>query len=441
MISLKTDCKTILIENLTIEDPRAYRHLSKASDEARDQKISDALSLGFLILEKTAAIEESDWVSQRLQEHILMMNYRLEQQANQIMGSLREQFDAQRAGSLIAPINDALSKTQQELAQKLKQTVEQIDAEHTKLKGVMQTTFDMNSKSSQIQLFTQQLAQIIGSLEQSIDPKRDGTSLREFLNRFEALSKETSSAPAIQEKIDVLRDEIKQMVTEFKSSFEAQQSVERVQDEYINSSPLKGLVFEDLVKDQLKHIADIRNDLIESVGTQPGKGTSKKGDLVYYISQTKSRIVYELKDYSSKFTFQKIRDLIEESKANRDALYGVFLVKDESCLPDGIGKFYITEDFCITTQEFLETATKIAILISHQKIARMASTDGPDWMFIETNIQDVKATIEELSELESGCASAQKAITKTADGVRRISRALNEKVEVLLSEISKKESA
>lgn len=227
MISLKTDCKTIMIENLTIEDPRGYRHLSKASEDTRDQKISDALSLGFLILEKTAAIEESDWVSQRLQEHILMMNYSLEQQANQIMGSLREQFDAQRAGSLIAAINDALTKTQQELAQKLKQTVEQIDAEHIKLKGVMQTTFDMNSKSSQIQLFTQQLGQIIGSLEQSIDPKRDGTSLREFLNRFEALSKETSSAPAIQEKIGILRDEIKQMATEFKASFETQQSVER----------------------------------------------------------------------------------------------------------------------------------------------------------------------------------------------------------------------
>jgi hypothetical protein len=278
-------------------------------------------------------------------------------------------------------------------------------------------------------------------LEGSIDPRREGTVLREFLTRFEALSGELSSSPLLRSKIDELRDEIKAMVTTMKVGAEAEQAIDDVRDEMTQSSPLKGLVFEDRVMDQLSHIAEIRNDLIESVGTQAGKGSSKKGDLVYYINQTKSKIVFELKDYAaSRFTFQKIKDLMEESKANRDAIYGVFLVKDHACLPDGIGRFFVTDDFCIATHEFLETAVKISILISHQKLARLGSGTGPDWMSIESNIAEIKSTVEELSDLESGCATAQKAIGKTADGIRRISRALTEKVELLLAELAKKAS-
>ena len=40
---------------------------------------------------------------------------------------------------------------------------------------------------------------------------------------------------------------------------------------------------------------------------------------------------------------------------------------NESCLPDGVGRFFIADDFLIATQDSLEIATKVAIQVSKKQ--------------------------------------------------------------------------
>jgi hypothetical protein len=441
-INLMSDQKTIRISELLIEDPRAFRILTVEAPERVEQKLRDAVTIGFLAIDRTQAANESDWVTQRLEQQILHVNYMLERRSQEVLDVVRNQFDSSKAGSLLAPVAELVQRTQKDLTSSLNNTVIAMQESQANLGKILDENFDPENRTSRVQQFTGQMNELAQRLQNSIDPSREGTVLKDFLNRFSILTQEFSSSPALQGKLDGLRDEVREMASSFKIGAEAERLIDEAKNSAINTSPAKGWVFEDQVSDALKSIASIRNDLIEVVGSQPGKGSSKKGDLVYYVSQKKCKIVYEMKDYSSsRFTFGKIKDLMEASKLNRDAIYGVFVAKDASCLPEGVGGFYISEDFCITTQATLEVAAKVAILIAHQKIARFGSDGGPDWLFIESNIEEIKSSIGELSDLESSCSTAERAIAKTADGIRRVSRGLLEKVEGLLAEAAKREAA
>jgi hypothetical protein len=439
-ISLSSNHLTISIHNLTLEDPRAHRILSMEAPERVEQKLRDALTIGFLAIDRTAAMAETDWVTQRLESQVAAVNYALERRSNEVMELIRNQFDPTKAGSLLSPVTELVQRTQREMTTRLTDTVAAVAESQESIGRILNENFDPDSRSSRIHQFANQMNDLISRLEGSIDPRKDGTVLKEFLTRFESLTKEVSTSPVLQAKLDGLRDEIKSMVTAMKIGADAEEAIDKARDAAIDASPAKGMLFEDQVISELKRIAEIRNDLIEPVGSSPGKGSSKKGDLTYYISVIKARMVYELKDYGgSRFTFQKIKDLMEESRNNRDALFGLFVVKDEACLPDGVGRFFIADDFLIATQDFLEVATKVGILMAQYKVSRMGSVEGPDWVTIEANLEGVRTAIDELSDLESGCMTAQKAITKTADGIRRLSRTLTEKVEGILGQLSKKE--
>ena len=366
-ITLNTDQRSILIRDLVIEDPRAHRILSLENPDKAEQKLRDALTIGFLAIDRTAAMAESDWVTQRLEQQIHQVNYVLERRSQEMLETIRNQFDPSKAGSLLAPVSDLVHRTQRELTARLTDTMAAINDSQGKLGRVLDETFDTDSRTSRVQQFSLQMAEMIGRFEGSIDPQREGTALAQFLFRFEGLTQEVSNSPILQAKLDDLRDEVKAMATAFKVGADAEVTLNAAKDAMTNASPAKGLVFEDQVREELKRIAEIRNDLIESVGTSPGKGTSKKGDFIYYLSSAKARIVFELKDYSSsRFTFQKIRDLMSETCINRDATFGVFLVKDESCLPDGVGRFFIADDFLIATQDSLEIPYETGKLFSYR---------------------------------------------------------------------------
>lgn len=409
-LDFQQDQKTIILNDLSIEDARVYRILRATEPSKQAQRLQDFLAMGAIIFDRTGQLEEADFVSQRVEHLILQTNYALERRSSEIFDSIRTQFDPERAGSLIAPVSSLVQRTQQELNTKLMESVRAVREAQERIAS-------------------------------EFDPGRDGTVLRQFLDRFEVMSREVSQSPMLQAKFDELRDEMRTMVQGIKASYETDRQVQETRDEMIEGSPQRGLVFEEQVSEDLLRIAEIRNDVIDRVGSSTGKGTSKKGDLVYLLSSIRARIVFEMKDYgSSRFTFSKVRDLMTESLGNRDAQFGVFLVKDESCLPEGVGKFGIFDDFIIATYENLEVATKTAIILTHQRMARMGSGEGPDWLSIGTSVHGIKEQVEELSDLESTVATTTKNVNKIGDGIRRISRALNEKVEFLLSQISKGES-
>ncbi|MBT4325420.1 MAG: hypothetical protein HOD60_00720 [Candidatus Nitrosopelagicus sp.] len=101
----------------------------------------------------------------------------------------------------------------------------------------------------------------------------------------------------------------------------------------------KGFDFEDQCEEKLQWIARIHSDKLERTGDTQGKITSsKKGDFVLTLWDINKKIVFEMKDkdsISEKYIHSELNDAIE----NRDADYGVFVVKNKNSLPDSVGWF------------------------------------------------------------------------------------------------------
>lgn len=406
-VNLNADQKTVWVRDLKIEDARTHRLLSREPEDRVEQKMRDAISVGVMALDRTAAMAENDWITQRLESQVAAVNLALERGAHETLELVRGQFDAARAGSLLAPMIELIQRTQKEIGDRLAETITAARESHL-------------------------------AFQSALDPARDGTILKEFLVRFDKLAKESATSPALQMRFDELRDEFRAAITSVRIGDQADQAMEELRDGMIQASPMKGASFEDEVQLELSRLAEIRNDLVEVVGAVPGKGSRKSGDFVYHVSQVKSKIVLELKNYSSsRFSFEKIKTLMDESRVNRDAVFGIFLAKDESCLPEATGRFHIADDFVVATHEFLEIAVKVAIIATHQRISRLSTGKGPDWQTIEAQVDEIRSLADELSTLESSCATATKAISKTSDGIRRVHRGLLEKAEIVLTEASK----
>jgi hypothetical protein len=101
----------------------------------------------------------------------------------------------------------------------------------------------------------------------------------------------------------------------------------------------KGLDFEDECERKLQWIARIHSDKLEVTGTTKGKITgSKKGDFVLTLGDSGKRIVFEMKNMKNipqKYIHKELKEAIE----NREADYGIFVVKNKDSLPENVGWF------------------------------------------------------------------------------------------------------
>ncbi|MBY0386065.1 hypothetical protein K2X05_12980 [bacterium] len=395
-LELKNDQRTLRIYELDIDDPRACRILGQLPEDQREQKLLNAISIGFLTFDRTEPLAEVDWVTERLHDQARLLSYRLEEKSNGVIDLIRRHFDPDRTTSLVGPFRELVERVNLQMGQKLTET---------------QRNFE--------------------EFEKLFDPDRDGSIVREFLKRFQVLSDQMVSHPAIQQKIDALRDEMREMITQLTTRSSEQATFDAERKLLMESMPSKGIAFEDDVFEQLKELASARNDIVESVGSHAGKGTSKKGDLVYSVTDSKAIVVLELKDQVSKFSFQKIRELINDSLQNRDGHYGVFLVKQNDCLPEGIGNFHIEDEFCVVTLENLQVAMKFAIVMAGLRKRRLTYKEGPDLMFVQTNISEIRQMVEDFSGLESHCIAAERALGKANAGIRRLGANIKEKIEVV----------
>ena len=101
----------------------------------------------------------------------------------------------------------------------------------------------------------------------------------------------------------------------------------------------KGLDFEEQCKKKLQWIARIHSDKLEETGKVKGKITaSKKGDFVLTLGDIGKKIVFEMKNMHNipeKYIHKELKEAIE----NREADYGIFVVKNKDSLPETVGWF------------------------------------------------------------------------------------------------------
>ena len=217
--------------------------------------------------------------------------------------------------------------------QKLDESYEDYFGEKGKVSEVINAHFGENGKI----------------VKEIFDPNRDGTPLFLLLQEFRRGFSELREKLGIKEGTEQIK-----LLT-----------------------PLKGHEFEVICEQKLSEITRLNGDELENttetVGVIPH---SKKGDYVVTLAgQNPRRVVFELKNVSSeKFSPSKIHDSLEQSMKNREASYGVFVVKDVETVPESIGWFNECADnqlVCALSREGSPDLTNLEILFIAYRWAKL----------------------------------------------------------------------
>jgi len=177
--------------------------------------------------------------------------------------------------------------------------------------------------------FTQKLDAVFGEKGQFSEVIKDhfgedGTIIKELFDP----NKEGSP-------LFVLKKELDGNLYEIREKLGINEAVEEEREQ----GTKKGFDFEDQCEEKLQWIARIHSDKLEKTGDTIGKVTrSKKGDFVLTLGDIDKKIVFEMKNMGN-ITQKYIHTQLKESIENREADYGIFVVKNKDSLPENIGWF------------------------------------------------------------------------------------------------------
>lgn len=339
MIKTHSDSETVTITDIQIKNPDLHRTLRSIDPKKRDDFIENCIVVGNQALERSQAVHEVDWIKNQLGE----------------FGS----------------------KFSTELQSKIALAASEIQKNQTLLQSQINCTFDMNSRSSQISIFSKNLEGCLKKFEATLDPHEDG--------------------PLGQLKSELL-ESLQELKTEFKANLAAAEATTNAQ----KKMPGKGVNFEEELLEILSSMAAPRNDSVEPVGSTAGKGACKKGDLVYIDNISRGRIVLEAKDYETQLSPAKIRSGIEEALNNRNADFGIFVVKNRDCLPQAFGAFHMEDKYLVCSVDFLEVAVKFACVeLQSQWTSNHDQT--VDLAGVQKSLALAKKEIEQLDLLLNSC--------------------------------------
>lgn len=134
--------------------------------------------------------------------------------------------------------------------------------------------------------------------------------------------------------LHALKQEMGKNLSEIRDKLGINVAVEAI----VEKSTQKGIEFEEQCKKKLEWIAEIHSDKLERTGNEPGKLNNKKGDFVITLGDIGKKIVFEMKN-KGLVSLPEIQRELKESMENREAEYGIFVVKNKESIPKSIGWF------------------------------------------------------------------------------------------------------
>ena len=244
------------------------------------------------------------------------------------------------------------------------------------------------------------------------DPNREGTPLYNLRSDF--------------------RNEILQL--------RQQIGIKDTKEELTKKTTLKGEPFQDLCENIISQVCRHYGDILEDTTDKQGKlKNSKKGDFVSTISENGKKIVFEVKDVSS-ISAPEIQRTLEESIENREASYGVLVVRNVESLPKSIGWF---QEFgnnmlaCALSTTEKEEGLHYELLLIACKWARTKvmlqslKESKVDAEFIQNKITKIQNKLNELRTIKTQCTN----IMTASDKIKTISKELEDEIGMELSEI------
>ena len=425
MIKLIPDSESVLIQNLTIQNSALFRCLAAMPESERLPHIETCLLMGSQVLEKTQQAREVAWFRNEMSEHGRRVSGLLDRQLETLFCKVRNDLDPENKQGVLLPLIHVVREAKTGIQDRLDSAIKELQAKHDALTEQIEQTFNGDRKTSHLSVFQGALEKSVKDLEDAFDPSREGTVLGDFTRRLDLLLRERFAQDAVDGPLSKMKAELVELIQELRSEMRGSLIADEIVGDLQQKLPGKGIDFEEDVVLQLSGLASARNDVVEGVGTTPGPSGSKKGDIIYSDSVSGARIVVEVKDYESGLSPNRIRTYMEESIQNRDADYGIFLVRSRESLPTSFGSFHVEPRYLVCTVEFLEVAVKFALI---QLQSSWLSKKGAqvDLAKVNRHLQAATQEIVRLDAMMSSCGTAQKAIARIADSAAQIKAGLQE---------------
>jgi hypothetical protein len=238
----------------------------------------------------------------------------------------------------------------------------------------------------------------------------------------------------VKDVFDRLRNEILEV--------KAQLAVNKGVQEVMKKTTLKGFDFETYCENILSNIARFHGDDLETTGTLPGRiSKSMKGDYVVTLGNNiGKRIVFEVKNHSQQISSKSIHDELDEAKKNRDADYGVFVVKNVESIPKSIGCFNEINGgklVCALGNEGSDSLLHVEILrIAYMWAKLKLSTDSLrekkiDVAFVNEKADAVLLKLNSFNQIDTECRN----ILKGAEEIKNIAQKTKADIANLLNDI------
>lgn len=207
----------------------------------------------------------------------------------------------------------------------VKENVDYVQKEFNKLDTKINETFETvaNTVNENLEDHFGEDGKLAGWFEEHFG--QDGKIVKELLDPNK------KGSPLYNLKSDI-KDELQRIAVTLGAKEKEQEMTEK--------TTLKGFVFEDYCDKLLCRIAKLHGDGLDSTGKITGLiRHCKKGDFVITLGNgIGKKIVLELKD-GEKYSLNELLSGLDEAIRNRDALYGIILVKNVNALPGSVGWF------------------------------------------------------------------------------------------------------
>ncbi len=233
---------------------------------------------------------------------------------------------------------------------------------------------------------------------------------------------------------------------EFRSDIqglETRLGISQAVEEERQKTTLKGFSFEEFVESVFSDIAKQNSDILERTTTIPGKiKNSKKGDFVFSLSgKPDKRIVFETKDIGG-ISAPEIQRTLDEAMKNREAGYGVMLVKYVESLPKSVGWFneYNGNQLvcALASQEnegdeLHSELIQIAYRWAKAKLLLEAAREAKvDTVKLKEKVDSITTKVGSLSTIRTQCTNVEKASSTIRSNVDTIEREIKDDLNALL---------
>jgi len=223
--------------------------------------------------------------------------------------------------------------------------------------------------------------------------------------------------------------------------------IKETEKEFVGKTPLKGKNFEDRCELIIGEVARHFGDLLENTTKVQGKlQGSKKGDFVIKHAENNKKIVFEIKDTA--ISTNQIQKTLEESIENRDASYGILIVKSVESLPKSIGWFQECGDnmlaCALSSQQNESDVLHPEILLIAYKWARLRlmlqsfKEKKVDPAFIQEKIMKIQRKISELRLIKTQCTNIETASDKVRTIVKNLEDTIGKELSEILGSIASK---